>query len=391
MAEMWGKPHLRIRQNRRGQIGTAPAGRLHSTEVRSAIGVLALVGTSKGLFLLRGDEDRQRWLVDGPLLDGWGVYHATQDPRDGMMYAATNHRVYGSTVQRSEDGGRTWGRSKKIGLPEESQLTLEATWHVEPGSSDEPGTLYLGAAPGALFRSEDGGETWEVNRGILNHPTRARWFPGAGGMCCHSIQLDPCDRRRMYAAITAAGVFRTDDGGESWTAINRNVAAEFLGDPYAEVGQCPHKLLLHPARPERLWQQNHYGVYVSDDRGDSWARVDGNGLPSGFGFPLMLDPGDANTAFVIPEKSAEYHYSSGGQLAVYRTRNRGDTWELMADGLPKQAWSAVLREASAYDADSLYFGTQSGSFFALTDGDRWVEAVRHLPPILSVEVAAWSG
>jgi photosystem II stability/assembly factor-like uncharacterized protein len=352
---------------------------------------MALVGTSKGLFLLRGDDERQRWLTDGPLLEGWGVYHATRDPRDGTMYAATNHRVYGSTVQRSADGGKTWKRSKKIGLPEESQLTLEAAWHVEPAQPDEPETLYLGAAPGVLFRSDDSGESWEVNRGILDHPTRARWFPGAGGMCCHSIQLDPRNRRCMYAAITSAGVFRTDDGGESWTAINQNVAAEYLGDPYAEVGQCPHKLLLHPARPERLWQQNHFGVYVSDDHGDSWERVDANGLPSGFGFPLMLDPGDADTAFVIPEKSPEYHYSSGGQLAVYRTRNVGETWELMADGLPKQAWSAVLREASAYDADSLYFGTQSGSFFALTDGDRWVEAVRHLPPILSVEVATWSG
>lgn len=388
---MWGKPHPLMRQNRVGRIPTTPAGRLEVEKEVCAIGVLALVGTSKGLFLLRGDDERQRWLVDGPLLEGWGVFHATRDPRNGMMYAATNHRAYGSTVQRSADGGRTWRRSRKIGLPEESELTLEAAWHIEPGCADEPETLYLGAAPGVLFRSDDGGETWQVNRGILDHPTRARWFPGAGGMCCHSIQLDPRDRRRIYVAITAAGVFRTDDGGETWSAINRNVAAEFLGDAYAEVGQCPHKLLLHPARPGRLWQQNHYGVYVSDDHGDSWARVDGNGLPSGFGFPLMLDPNDADTAMVIPEKSQEYHYSSGGQLAVYRTRNRGDTWELMADGLPKQAWAAVLREASAFDADSLYFGTQSGSFFALTDGDRWVEAVRHLPPILSVEVAAWSG
>ena len=206
-------------------------------------------------------------------------------------------------------------------------------------------------------------------------------------MCCHSIQLDPRDRERMYVGITAAGVFRSDDGGESWTPVNKNVEAEFLADPRSEVGQCPHKLLLHPARPERLWQQNHYGVYLSDDQGDSWVRLDGNGLPSGFGFPLMLDPKDPDRAFVIPEKSPEYHYSSGGQLAVYRTRDSGETWELMADGLPKQAWAAVLREASAYDAESLYFGTQSGSLFALTDGELWVEAVRHLPPILSVEVA----
>jgi len=373
-------------------VSTSPAAGPDSALLQdrgTAIGVLALVGTSKGLFLLAADDDRRRWQVQGPLLEGWGVYHAVLDPRDDAMYAATNHRVYGSSVQRSGNGGRTWKRSQKIGLPEESGLTLDAVWHVEPGRSGDPGTLYLGAAPGALFRSDDGGETWEVNRGILEHPTRDQWFPGAGGMCCHSIQLDPRDASRMYVAITSAGVFRSDDGDEAWTPVNKNVAADFLGNPYPEVGQCPHKLLLHPAR-DRLWQQNHYGVYRSDDRGDSWVRVDGNGLPSGFGFPIMLDPDDPDKAFVIPERSPEYHYSSGGQLAVYRTCDSGETWALMADGLPKQAWAAVLREASAYDAGSLYFGTQSGSFFALADGEVWVEAVRHLPPILSVEVTQWS-
>jgi photosystem II stability/assembly factor-like uncharacterized protein len=364
--------------------------RCHSDRGGTEIGVLALVGTQKGLFLVRGDDGRRQWDVDGPLLDGWGVYHATADPRDGTVYAATNHRVYGPTVQRSADAGRTWTRSKQIGLPAESGLTLAATWHVEPGRQDEPQTLYLGADPGVLFRSEDGGETWQVNRGILEHPTRDRWFPGAGGMALHSIQLDPRDHDRLYVGITSAGVFRSDDGGESWVPINRNVVAEFLADPDSEVGQCPHKLLLHPAK-DRLWQQNHFGVYRSDDHGDSWVRVDGNGLPSGFGFPLMLDPEDADTAYVIPEKGFEYHYTPGGRLAVFRTRDGGETWEPMTDGLPERAWAAVLREASAYDDRALYFGTQSGSFFALTDGDRWVEAVRHLPPILSVEVTAWSG
>jgi photosystem II stability/assembly factor-like uncharacterized protein len=340
--------------------------------------------------LLWGDDDRRRWQAEGPLLDGWGVYHATFDPRDGTLFAAANHVVYGPTVQRSTDGGKMWRRSKQIGLPEESGLTLNATWHIEPGRPEEPQTLYLGADPGVLFRSDDGGETWAVNRGILEHPTRERWLPGAGGMSCHSIQLDPGDRQRMYVGITSAGVFRSDDGGETWIAANTNVAADFLADPYAEVGQCPHKLLLHPARPERLWQQNHFGVYRSDDSGDSWVRRDGNGLPSGFGFPLMLDPSDPDKAFVIPEKGPEYHYSPGGRLGVYRTRDSGETWELMADGLPEQAWAAVLREGSASDAESLYFGTQSGSLFALTHGERWVEAARHLPPILSVEVTAWS-
>jgi photosystem II stability/assembly factor-like uncharacterized protein len=354
------------------------------------MGVVALVGTRKGLFRLWGDADRRKWRVDGPLLDGWGIYHATFDPRDGTLFAAANHLVYGPTVQRSADGGATWTRSKKIGLPEESGLTLNATWHIEPGRPEEPETLYLGADPGVLFRSDDGGESWEVNRGLLEHPTRDRWYPGAGGMSCHSVQLDPRDGGRMYVGITAAGVFGSDDGGETWNPLNNNVVAEFLGDPHAEVGQCPHKLLLHPARPDRLWQQNHFGVYRSDDRGDSWVRLDEDGLPGGFGFPLMLDPKDPDVAFVIPERSFEYHYSPGARLAVYRTRDAGATWEAMTDGLPEQAWAEVLREASAYDAESLYFGTQSGSFFALTDGDRWVEAVRHLPPILSIEVTRWS-
>jgi hypothetical protein len=306
------------------------------------------------------------------------------------MFAAANHFVYGPTVRRSTDGGKTWTRSRKVGLPERSGLTLNAVWHIQPGQPDEPDILYLGADPGVLFRSVDGGETWEPNRGILEHPTRRRWLPGAGGICCHSIQLDPGNSLRMYVAITSAGTFRTDDGGNAWVPLNKSIAADFLPDPCVDVGQCVHKLLLHPARPERLWQQNHCGVYRSDDHGDSWERVDHNGLPSGFGFPIMLDPQDPDTAFVIPEESYEYHYGARGRITVYRTGDGGQTWALMSEGLPEQAWTAVLREASAFDAHSLYFGTQSGSFFALADDNVWVEAARHLPPILSVEVAPWS-
>jgi photosystem II stability/assembly factor-like uncharacterized protein len=339
--------------------------------------------------VLRGDDDRCAWQVDDLLLDGWAVYHATVDARDGTLYAAANHNVYGPTVQRSTDGGRSWRRSRRLSLHPRSQSTVNAAWHIAPGRPSEPGTLYLGGDPGVLFRSDDHGETWEPNRGILEHPTRDRWVPGAGGLCCHSIQLDPDDTQRMYVGISAAGTFRTDDGGVTWTPLNKGVEIDLLPDPYPEVGQCVHKLLQHPARPQRLWQQNHCGVYRSDDCGDTWERVDGNGLPSVFGFPLMLDPADPDVAFVIPERSYEYHYSSNARLGVYRTRDAGLSWDLMSEGLPGRAWTAVLREASAFDADSQYFGTQGGSFFALTVGDRWVEAVRHLPPILSVEVAAW--
>jgi photosystem II stability/assembly factor-like uncharacterized protein len=335
-----------------------------------------------------GDHARREWLVEGPLLDAWGVYHALLDARTGVMYAAANHTTYGPTVQYSSDAGRTWERSRRLMLPEDSGLIVNATWHLEPGRPDDRETLYLGGDPAVLFRSSDGGESWEPNRGVLEHPTRGEWLPGAGGLCCHSIQLDPSNQRRMYVGLTAGGTFRTDDDGTTWVPCNKGVAADFLPSPYPEVGQCVHKLLLHPARPERLWQQNHCGVYRSDDSGDSWERLDGNGLPSSFGYPIMLDPNDPDTAYVIPEKSMEYHYPPDHQLCVYRTRNSGRTWEPMSDGLPR-AWTAVLREASSFDEESLYFGTQSGSVFALSEGEIWIEAVRHLPPILSIEVAEW--
>jgi hypothetical protein len=352
--------------------------------------LLILVGTRKGLFLLSGDESRGKWKLDGPLLTGWSIFHAVLDPRDGSLHAATNNEVYGATVHRSDDGGTTWTRAEELGLPEDSGLKLERTWHVEPGRENEPGRLWLGAAPGVLFRSDDGGTTWQVNEGLLRHPTRDRWNPGAGGMCCHSIQLDPADPDRLYIGISAAGVFRSEDGGESWTPANQGTAAEFMPDPYPEVGQCVHKVLLHPARPERLWQQNHCGVYRSDDRGEHWERLEANGLPSGFGFPLALNHRDPDAAYVVPEEGAENRVTPNGRLGVYRTRDAGASWELASNGLPEPAWAAVLREGMAsdrLDPAGVYFGTQSGSVFVSPDaGQTWHEAASQLPPILSVEV-----
>ena len=354
------------------------------------MGVLALVGTRKGLFLLRARDLRNSWQVEGPMLDGWGVFHAIVDERDSTIFAAANHLVYGPTVQRSSDGGTTWRRSQQISLAANSGAIVEATWHVRPGRPQEPGTLYLGGDPAFLCRSDDGGETWQAIRGILEHPTRDRWPPSRGGLMIHSIQLDPADLQRMYVAVSGGGTFRSDDGGATWDPKNKDVEFDLVPDPYPDVGQCVHKLLLHPAQAGRLWQQNHCGVYRSDDRGDTWERLDRNGLPGPFGFTIMLDPTDPDVAVVIPEKAYEYHTTVDG-LGVYRTRDGGQTWERIVHGLPQQAWAAVLREASAFDSESMYFGTQSGSFFALTNGDRWVEAVRHLPPILSVEVTRWSG
>ena len=364
------------------------------------MGAAVLAGTRKGLFVLRSD-DRRAWTVEEPVLEGWEVYHAVQDARGGSLYAAANHAVYGATVQRSTDGGKTWARSEGLGLPEESGLTLEKTWHVEPGRESEPGRLWLGGAPGVLFQSDDSGETWNVNQALLEHPTRERWNPGAGGMCTHSIQLDPADPNRMYIGISAAGVFRSEDDAESWTPANKGTAADFMpDDPFPEVGQCVHKLLLHPAQDGRLWQQNHCGVYRSDDRGESWERLEENGLPSAFGFPLALHHHKPDTAFVIPEDSARggevgggYRVTTGGRLGVYRTEDSGKSWELASNGLPERAWVEVLREGMAsdrLDPVGIYFGTKSGSIFvSLNEGDEWIEAARYLPAVLSVEVSEW--
>jgi photosystem II stability/assembly factor-like uncharacterized protein len=357
------------------------------------VGVVVLAGTRKGLFLLRGDDARRSWQLEGPQLTGWEVMHATIDPRNGTMYAATNNFVWGATVHRSTDQGATWERAEEIGLPEDSELTLARTWHVEPGHDEQ--TVWLGGDPGALLRSSDGGRSFTIVPGLTLHPTRDRWNPGAGGLCCHSISLDPSEPNRVYAAISAAGGFRTDDGGETWTPINKDVAADFLPeDAPRDVGQCVHKLLAHPAQPDRVWQQNHIGVYRSDDRGENWERLDGNGLPSSFGFPIMIHPRDPDTALVIPEEGAENRVTANGRLGVYRTRDAGVSWELAANGLPEQAWAVILREASSFDRldpAGFYFGTQSGSIWVSpNEGDEWIEAATELPPVLSVEAAEWA-
>jgi photosystem II stability/assembly factor-like uncharacterized protein len=353
------------------------------------VSALVLVGTRKGLFLIRGDESRRSWELEGPLLTGWEVFHAMVDPRDETMYVAANNWHYGGTVQRSTDGGKTWERSEPLAMPEGAE-PLARMWHVEPGHPSQPNTLWAGGDPAVLFRSDDGARTWTPVQGIVEHPTRDKWQPGAGGLTCHSITLDKDDPNLLYIGISAAGVFRSEDGGETWTPANDGTGADFLEDnTFPEVGQCVHKVLAHPAQPNRLWQQNHCGVYRSDDGGVSWERLDGNGLPSDFGFALALDPNDPDVAYVCPEEGAENRMTPNGRLGVYRTTDGGATWELHADGLPENAWAAVMREGMAYDDGGVYLGTQSGSVFALSTRDgEWVEAASQLPPILSVEASS---
>ena len=238
------------------------------------MGALLVVGTRKGLFLIRGDDERRSFEVEGPFLPGWQVNHALVDPRDGALYACANSWVYGGTVQRSTDMGKTWERSEGLGLPEESGLKLASTWHLEPGHPSQPETLWLGGEPGVLFRSDDSGASWQVNEALLGHETREQWSPGAGGLITHSITLDPDDAAKLWIGISAAGVFRSEDGGASWQPRNQGTEACFFPENrFPDVGQCVHKVLAHAGRPGRLWQQNHCGVYRSDDGGDSWERA----------------------------------------------------------------------------------------------------------------------
>lgn len=351
--------------------------------------MIVLAGTRKGLFLLESDEGRRDWQVEGPLVPGWEIYHAILDPRDDVLYACSNTFAYGANVHRSRDRGQTWEHAEQLGLPEDGELKLEKTWHVEPGRDSD---LWLGGAPGVLFRSDDGGANWELVRGLFDHSTRERWQPGGGGMCCHSIQISPDGA--IYVAISAAGAFRSEDDGETWTPVNKGTAADFMpDDPDPEVGQCVHKLLVHPEQPNRIWQQNHCGVYRSDDRGDTWERLDVNRLPSDFGFPLALHPRDPDVAYVIPEEGAENRVTSGGRLGVYKTTDGGASWALAANGLPDPAWSVVFREGMAYDRldpAGVYFGTQGGSIYVSPDeGGEWITAAENLPPVLSVEVGEW--
>jgi photosystem II stability/assembly factor-like uncharacterized protein len=385
--------------------------------------VRVLVGTRKGAFILTSDGKRNKWEVSGPHFAGWELYHLKGSPADpNRIYASQCSGWFGQVIQRSNDGGKTWeapggdikpgpeamnsGASNKFvydgsaetGKPFTTHQWYDGTqhpwefkrvWHLEPSLSD-PDTVYAGVEDAALFRSTDGGKSWQELPGLRGHGTGPRWQPGAGGMCLHTIILDPSDPKRIYIAISAAGAFRTDDGGVTWKPINKGLHSLHIPDPTAEVGHCVHHIAMNPSRPGVLFMQKHWDVMRSDDAGDSWHEVSGN-LPTDFGFVIDVHAQEPETIYVVPIKSDGEHFPPEGKLRVYRSRSGGNEWEALTNGLPQSnCYVNVLRDAMAVDSlDScgVYFGTTGGQVYASADaGDNWSPIVRDLPAVLSVEV-----
>jgi photosystem II stability/assembly factor-like uncharacterized protein len=352
---------------------------------------LLLIGTKKGLFLLTS-ADRAKWEMHGPFSPGKEINHVIYDARNKRIHATANDAWFGCELVSSPDLGKTWENAKQNpSFPENSGLKLERLWHIEPGLRDEPNVLYCGVAPAALFRSEDSGQTWREVVGLTRHPTRTKWNPGAGGLCLHSIALDPAQPRRIFVGISAAGVFRSEDAGTTWKPVNRGTRAEFMPDKYPEFGQCVHKLLMADGKSSLLFQQNHCGMYRSADGGESWTEITA-GLPSDFGFPLAVHPRKPETIFVLPLKGAEFRCPPENKLRVFRSRDGGNKWETLNRGLPEgESFMSVYREGMAMDQQEpagIYFGTNTGKVFGSSDeGDSWGLVADNLPPVYSVEAA----
>jgi photosystem II stability/assembly factor-like uncharacterized protein len=365
-------------------------------------GVRVLVGTRKGAFILTADGTRQDWKVDGPHFGGWEIYHVAGSPADpARLYASQSTGWFGQLIQRSDDGGTTWrpvGNDFTYDGEPGTHLWYDGSsrpfafnrvWHLEPSRTD-PDFVYAGIEDAALFRTRDGGESWQELPALRQHPTGPAWQPGAGGMCLHTIIVDPADPDRIYTAISAAGVFRSDDAGQSWSPANRGLHSEGIPDAEAEVGHCVHRLAMHPDRPEVLFMQKHWDVMRSDDGARTWREISGN-LPSDFGFTIDVHAHEPDTVYVVPILSDSEHYPPDGRLRVYRSRAGGGEWEALTDGLPQRdCYVDILRDAMAVDAldeCGVYFGTTGGQVYASADaGDHWSAIVRDLPAVLSVEV-----
>ena len=388
--------------------------------------VRVLVGTKKGAFILTSDGKRQKWDVSGPLFTGWEMFHMKGSPADpNRIYASQTSGWFGQIIHRSDDGGKTWhqpglkpgepttspqgwpiGESNKFvydtssetGKPLTTHQWFDGTqhpwefkrvWHLEPSLND-PDTVYAGVEDAALFRTTDGGQNWEELSGLRKHGSGPHWQPGAGGMCLHTIILDPSNPNRIFIAISAAGAFRSDDAGKTWKPINQGLRSEHIPDPTAEVGHCVHHVAMHGSRPKVLFMQKHWDVMRSDDGGDSWKEVSGN-LPTDFGFVIDVHAHEPETIYVVPIKSDSEHFVPDGKLRVYRSRSGGNEWEALTKGLPQSnCYVNVLRDAMAVDSldkCGVYFGTTGGQVYASADaGDNWSPIVRDLPGVLSVEV-----
>ena len=388
--------------------------------------VRVLVGTRKGAFILTSDGKREKWETSGPHFAGWEIYHIKGSPADpNRIYVSQTSGWFGQIIQRSDDGGKTWhqpgtlpgeptttpqgwpkGESNKFvydtaaetGKPltthqwyDGSQRPWEfkRVWHVEPSLTD-PDTVYAGIEDAALFRTTDGAKNWKELSGLRGHGTGPQWQPGAGGMCLHTIILDPSNRQRIWIAISAAGAFRTDDGGKTWKPINKGLRSLYIPNPEAEVGHCVHHIAMNARRPGVLFMQKHWDVMRSDDAGDNWKEISGN-LPTDFGFVIDVHAHEPETIYVIPIKSDSEHYVHGGKLTVYRSRSGGNEWQALTKGLPqKDCYVSVLRDAMAVDSldkCGIYFGTTGGQVYCSADaGDSWNPIVRDLPGVLSVEV-----
>ena len=355
--------------------------------------IVLMVGTTKGAFLFCTDDGRADWTMDGPHFPGEAVDALGFDDRADRtrLWAAPHSEVWGSTIRASDNFGATWSDKdeRTVKFPEDSGLALKRIWQIRPGQTDQADVLYLGVEPACLFTSHDGGDTWEPVDGFMNHPHRERWQPGAGGLCLHTIVEDPSSTERILVAISTGGVYRSEDGGATWTARNQGVRAEFLPDKHPEFGQCVHKVVHHPANPGRLFLQNHWGLYRSDDWGDSWTDI-ANGVPSDFGFAMAMHPHDPDTVYIVPLESDGFRCTPEAKLRVYRTRDGGSSWDAMTQGLPQtDAYETVLRDAMATDPLSpagVYFGTRSGKIYgSRDDGGSWRVVRDGLPPVVCVK------
>ena len=364
--------------------------------------VRVLVGTRKGAFILSSDGKREKWDVSGPHFAGWEMYHLKASPVDpNRIYASQSSGWFGQMIQRSNDGGKTWEAvSNKFpydGVPGTHQWydgtphpwEFKRVWHLEPSLSD-PDTVYAGIEDAALFCTTDGGQNWHELPGLRRHGSGPHWQPGAGGMCLHTIILDPSDPERIYIAISAAGAFRTDDGGVTWKPINKGLHSQYIPNPTAEVGHCVHHIAMNPSRPGVLFMQKHWDVMRSDDAGEQWREVSGN-LPTDFGFAIDINSNEPETVYVVPIKSDSEHFVHDAKLRVFRSRSGGNEWEPLTKGLPQEnCYVNVLRDAMAVDKmDScgVYFGTTGGQVYASNDaGDSWNAIVHDLPAVLSVEI-----